>query len=808
MDKVPDVPDEAACREAVAQLFPGLCEEYLARIGNELGWVQDAVVNLILDQVEYPKQRTAKKRKADDAELDPAEEFGDPKKRFEGKNRRFQVDYGRAARDLLKHDFPEAYARHVDLVFSENYDCLYASYQELHSCFSKHAAAPDAKRYPRKQVPGNLAKQAREQLAELAQRQNEGTVQALKEYHAVRRSCALRDEEAENLAVAKAQRTTHECAICCEEVALNRTAHCPDGHVFCRGCVRNLASSQVSVGRHGLQCMALDAGCTAVFSHEQRALCLDAKLMMALDRLEAASALAAVEIENLASCPFCPYAEECPPVEEDSEFRCSGCAVVSCRKCKLETHLPNTCAEAAKERGISARHELEEAMTQAMMRKCNNCHIQFLKSSGCNRMKCAACNHSQCYVCSASISDNYDHFSATGPGACPLFDDFEQRHLDEVRRAEEATRARLLQEQPGVDAAELNIAMADAVAEDDQRRRAAAQPPPAVQVAEDGRLAQMYQDQDDLEALRQAQYHQGPPQPGLGPPQPGFGPPQPGFGPPQPGFGPPQPGFGPPQPGFGPPQPGFGPPQPGFGPPQPGFGPPHPGFGPPHPGFGPPHPHLGPPHPGQGPPHPGFGPPDAGLGPHPGPPDQLQPRGLDGPPDRFPAPHHHVALRPAEGHPGLYLQPEMHRREFPDQRVHAQRAQGEQEAEVVAGYMAERRAEFERAAEQQRQMARQAAQEAERAAEAHNIYRPQHQVMDMAPEHRMFPQFPPFFGPGLHAPPPLPHLAPPLPLPPPPPPPPAFWFNGIPPPPPRLLPLARPPPRGAPKHPRRHPGVN
>lgn len=373
MDKVPDVPDEAACREAVAQLFPGLCEEYLARIGNELGWVQDAVVNLILDQVEYPKQRTAKKRKADDAELDPAEEFGDPKKRFEGKNRRFQVDYGRAARDLLKHDFPEAYARHVDLVFSENYDCLYASYQELHSCFSKHAAAPDAKRYPRKQVPGNLAKQAREQLAELAQRQNEGTVQALKEYHAVRRSCALRDEEAENLAVAKAQRTTHECAICCEEVALNRTAHCPDGHVFCRGCVRNLASSQVSVGRHGLQCMALDAGCTAVFSHEQRALCLDAKLMMALDRLEAASALAAVEIENLASCPFCPYAEECPPVEEDSEFRCSGCAVVSCRKCKLETHLPNTCAEAAKERGISARHELEEAMTQAMMRKCNNC---------------------------------------------------------------------------------------------------------------------------------------------------------------------------------------------------------------------------------------------------------------------------------------------------------------------------------------------------------------------------------------------------------------------------------------------------
>lgn len=82
-------------------------------------------------------------------------------------------------------------------------------------------------------------------------------------------------------------------------------------------------------------------------------------------------------IENLASCPFCPFAAEYPPVEDNREFRCENptCQIVSCRLCNAHTHIPKTCAEAALESGIPARRGIEEAMTAALIRKCNKCKL-------------------------------------------------------------------------------------------------------------------------------------------------------------------------------------------------------------------------------------------------------------------------------------------------------------------------------------------------------------------------------------------------------------------------------------------------
>lgn len=105
---------------------------------------------------------------------------------------------------------------------------------------------------------------------------------------------------------------------------------------------------------------------------------------IALDRNHAEANLRMAGIENLASCPFCPFAMEYSPVEIDREFRCqnSDCERVSCRLCSEESHIPKTCAEHKKEMGLSVRRQVEEAMSAAMIRKCNKCGTPFVKEEG------------------------------------------------------------------------------------------------------------------------------------------------------------------------------------------------------------------------------------------------------------------------------------------------------------------------------------------------------------------------------------------------------------------------------------------
>lgn len=184
--------------------------------------------------------------------------------------------------------------------------------------------------------------------------------------------------EIDNFNNAKMEGTTSECECCCDEFALNRMVHC-DGenlHWFCRNCARLNAETQIGLSKFELNCMSMD-GCTAGFSRHQRDIFLDEKTSVALDRIEQEAALRLAGIENLETCPFCPYAAEYPPVEFDKEFRCErpDCEVVSCRLCRKETHIPKTCEEAALEAGHSSRRAIEEAMSAAMIRKCNKCEL-------------------------------------------------------------------------------------------------------------------------------------------------------------------------------------------------------------------------------------------------------------------------------------------------------------------------------------------------------------------------------------------------------------------------------------------------
>jgi E3 ubiquitin-protein ligase RNF216 len=197
-----------------------------------------------------------------------------------------------------------------------------------------------------------------------------------------------KNEEKLNFDRAKAEGLTADCECCFDELALNRMVHCNGDvlHWFCRVCAKSQADTQIGLSKYDLSCMSTDQ-CHAGFSLEQRKLFLDETTTIALERIEQEAVLRMAGIENLAKCPFCPYAAEYPSVEENKEFQCENplCGIRSCRLCDMATHIPKTCKEARAEEGHSGRHRIEEAMSEAMIRKCNKC--RFIPVSSLGRLR-------------------------------------------------------------------------------------------------------------------------------------------------------------------------------------------------------------------------------------------------------------------------------------------------------------------------------------------------------------------------------------------------------------------------------------
>lgn len=215
-----------------------------------------------------------------------------------------------------------------------------------------------------------------------------------------------------------------ECACCFGDVSSTQTAHC-DGaipHAFCWDCTKRNVETEIEYRRSKPKCMD-QSRCEALFADHQLRLALDEKTMSHLLRLRQQDDLKASGIEGLTGtlmfpylcdrlfssgrarnvaitnyhleCPFCDYIEPCHPIDIDREFRCKNeaCLRVSCRLCQKDTHLPLTCAQAEKDRKLDARHTLEEAMTEALVRTCNKCKTNFVKTEGCNSMHCTLCLH-------------------------------------------------------------------------------------------------------------------------------------------------------------------------------------------------------------------------------------------------------------------------------------------------------------------------------------------------------------------------------------------------------------------------------
>jgi hypothetical protein len=172
-----------------------------------------------------------------------------------------------------------------------------------------------------------------------------------------------------------------------------------DPHLFCMNCPKQYIETEIGQGKCRPVCFASTV-CKGTFSRSQLQQVLDQKTFDRLEHLQQQQDLAAAGLDFLSECPFCDYKQECPPIKVDKEFRCQNtkCGKTSCRLCNKETHIPLSCEEAKKDNKITMRHFVEEAMTAALIRKCNRCRQPFIKESGCNKMSCTNCGNKQWYV--------------------------------------------------------------------------------------------------------------------------------------------------------------------------------------------------------------------------------------------------------------------------------------------------------------------------------------------------------------------------------------------------------------------------
>ncbi|KAI8805678.1 hypothetical protein BJ742DRAFT_400347 [Cladochytrium replicatum] len=246
-----------------------------------------------------------------------------------------------------------------------------------------------------------------------------------------------------------------ECGCCYCEYPMQKITQCEDGHLFCLECSQRAADEVMNTRKTELKCMDV-SGCKYRFPEAEVRRFLDPKKYRYWHKLRQEEEIRMANIEGYTTCPFCPFGaimNTDPKV--DKLFQCvnEDCRAVSCRLCRKANHLPLTCEEKEKDKALNAQHTVEEAMTEALLRECPKCHQKFIKTDGCNKMRCS-CGQLVCYICKAAIS-GYDHFNQAPDGRrqegnCQLWDDLNMRHAQDVAAAAQRALADVKEKAPDV----------------------------------------------------------------------------------------------------------------------------------------------------------------------------------------------------------------------------------------------------------------------------------------------------------------------------------------------------------------------
>ncbi|XP_061173242.1 uncharacterized protein LOC133182415 [Saccostrea echinata] len=240
-----------------------------------------------------------------------------------------------------------------------------------------------------------------------------------------------------------------ECQCCFDEECLfEDMAACPDGHLFCKTCIRRSAEVVIGQGKTDFKC--LTGTCSDNFSLATLQHILPTSVFSIVLRKMQEEEIKKAEIPDLVSCPFCSFATIMPD-QNDKVFKCLNpeCLKESCRLCNEPNHIPLRCNEVEKQGEMNMRTYIEARLTEAMIRRCHVCQKAFVKEFGCNKMTCT-CGATSCYVCRAKDID-YDHFTKE---ECNQ-GDMNKLHREEMLKAATEARDKYIQDHP--EAADIDL---------------------------------------------------------------------------------------------------------------------------------------------------------------------------------------------------------------------------------------------------------------------------------------------------------------------------------------------------------------
>ncbi|KAF2886030.1 hypothetical protein ILUMI_20143, partial [Ignelater luminosus] len=246
-------------------------------------------------------------------------------------------------------------------------------------------------------------------------------------------------KEAKEKLEAKEAGLLQTCSCCYDDEVMPKDIYkCENGCVFCKNCVRS--GAEVAFGDGKLDFVCLN-NYTSHFNLQTLQAVLNPKMFSKVALKKQVEEVKAAGIEDLETCPFCDFVTI--PAREDKLFRCLNpeCMKESCRSCKEPSRLPLRCEEVEKEDNVKVRTYIEDKMTEALVRKCYNCGMKFIKADGCNKMTWS-CGALTCYVCNQPVRD-YKHFNRPGGvrfDLCPLFSDTNKLHQEAVLKGAEAAK--------------------------------------------------------------------------------------------------------------------------------------------------------------------------------------------------------------------------------------------------------------------------------------------------------------------------------------------------------------------------------
>uniref|UniRef100_A0AC34Q098 RING-type domain-containing protein n=1 Tax=Panagrolaimus sp. JU765 TaxID=591449 RepID=A0AC34Q098_9BILA len=215
-------------------------------------------------------------------------------------------------------------------------------------------------------------------------------------------------------------------------------------HRICENCIKQLAKSALTdapLAFNGIGLPCCVPKCGNVFLMSEFENYLDEKVRRVLmSRMQRESILAA-NMDDLVICPDCSAMNIVDPCEIYYDCVCGRRRCRNCPRIYDEIHAKYTCKE------MYSRGKIESKLSKVVVRQCPRCHLQFVKSAGCNKMICR-CGKMQCYLCRASITDSRSHFCSCGDdindGPCKWCnkicvlhcdaDEYDKRQLEKIKK--------------------------------------------------------------------------------------------------------------------------------------------------------------------------------------------------------------------------------------------------------------------------------------------------------------------------------------------------------------------------------------